>query len=636
MAKAILPDGSSREYPDGTTLLEIAASIGPRLAKAAIVGEVNGELRDLTFRLVGEAKVRFITEDAPEALHVMRHSCAHIMAEAVCKLFPNTRLAIGPPIDDGYYYDFEVDRPFVPDDLAAIDAEMRKSISANVPFQRSEAPREEARRRMAEANQPLKVELVNELPEGPISFYQHAQFVDLCSGPHIPSTGRAPAFKLTHVSGAYWKGDSKNKMLQRIYAAAFAKPKELEEHLKRVEEAKKRDHRVLGKELDLFSFHEEVGAGLVHWHPKGALVRNLIERVWYDEHLKHGYQLLYTPHIASEELYKISGHLQNYLANMYAPMDIDGRNFRAKPMNCPGHIMIYKTRLHSYRELPLRMAELGTVYRYEDPGVLGGLTRVRGFTQDDAHIFCRPEQVEDEVLNVFNFVIEMLQLFGMTEYEIFVATRPEKAMGSPEMWDKATASLKNALDRSKYKYQMDEGGGAFYGPKIDLKIKDCLGRPWQCSTIQFDFNLPERFDVYYIAEDSSKQRPYMVHRALLGSMERFFGVLIEHYGGAFPAWLAPVQARVIPIADRHNEASRKVAATLREAGVRVEVDDSSERTNYKIREATLQKIPYMLVVGDREAASGQVSVRERVQGDLGAVSVEKFVETLTQRVKERK
>ncbi|MEK7867665.1 MAG: threonine--tRNA ligase, partial [Planctomycetota bacterium] len=348
------------------------------------------------------------------------------------------------------------------------------------------------------------------------------------------------------------------------------------------------------------------------------------------------YQLLYTPHIASEELYKISGHLQNYLANMYAPMDIDGRNFRAKPMNCPGHIMIYKTRLHSYRELPLRMAELGTVYRYEDPGVLGGLTRVRGFTQDDAHIFCRPEQVEDEVLNVFNFVIEMLQLFGMTEYEIFVATRPEKAMGSPEMWDKATASLKNALDRSKYKYQMDEGGGAFYGPKIDLKIKDCLGRPWQCSTIQFDFNLPERFDVYYIAEDSSKQRPYMVHRALLGSMERFFGVLIEHYGGAFPAWLAPVQARVIPIADRHNEASRKVAATLREAGVRVEVDDSSERTNYKIREATLQKIPYMLVVGDREAASGQVSVRERVQGDLGAVSVEKFVETLTQRVKERK
>ena len=636
MAKAILPDGSFREYPDGTTLFDIAASIGSRLAKAAVVGEVNGALRDLSFRLVGEAKVRLITEDAPEALPIMRHSCAHILAEAVTKLFPNVKLAIGPPIDDGFYYDFEMERPFTPDDLASIEAEMRKSIAANVPFQRSEASKADAGARLEKAGQPYKVELANDLPDGSITFYQHGAFSDLCGGPHIPATGRAPAFKLTHVSGAYWRGDAKNKMLQRIYAVAFVKPKQLEEHLARVEEAKKRDHRVLGKELDLFSFHEEVGAGLVHWHPKGAMIRSIIEQVWRDEHLAHGYALTYTPHIASEKLYEISGHLQNYAQNMYAAMEIDERKYRVKPMNCPGHIMIYKTRLHSYREMPLRMAELGTVYRYEEPGVLGGLTRVRGFTQDDAHIFCRPEQVEDEVLNVFNFVVEFLCLFGMNDYEIYVATRPEKAIGSVEMWDKAVASLKRALERTKLAYQVDEGGGAFYGPKIDLRIKDCLGRPWQCSTIQFDFNLPERFDVYYIAEDSSKQRPYMVHRALLGSLERFFAVLIEHYGGAFPAWLGPVQARGIPIADRHNEACHKIAAQLRAAGARVEVDDSSERTNYKIREAAMQKVPYMLVVGDREAASGQVSVRERSGADLGAMPIEKFLEAFAAKVKDRK
>ena len=563
---------------------------------------------------------------AQPELEMMRHSAAHVMAEAVCKLFPEAKLGIGPAIEDGFYYDFDLPRPLTPDDLEQVSALMAESIKARQPFQRQEVSREEALTLFA--NQPYKIELIREMPEGEvISIYRHGDFLDLCRGPHLEHTGqlRWDALKLLNTAAAYWRGDEHRPMLQRIYGTIWPSKADLKAYLERLEEIERRDHRRLGKELDLFSTHEEAGAGLVYWHPKGSRIRQEVEDFWRKRHYEGGYDVLFTPHIGRAWLWETSGHLDFYRDGMYSPMDIDGQDYYIKPMNCPFHILIYNTQRRSYRDLPLRWAELGTVYRYEKSGVLHGLLRVRGFTQDDAHIICTPEQIEGEILRVLRFSLSLWHAFGFDEIHAYLATRPAKAVGDPARWEQATESLRQALIMEQIPYDIDEGGGAFYGPKIDLKIKDALGREWQMTTIQFDFNEPERFDMVFIGEDGREHRPYMVHRALLGSLERFFGVLIEHYGGAFPLWLAPVQARLIPIADRHVEYAQAVKARLLAAGLRAEVDDSSDRMNAKIRAAQLLKIPYMLVVGDREAENDQVAVRLRTNEDLGAMSVNAFV-----------
>lgn len=553
-------------------------------------------------------------------LETLRHSAAHVMAHAVKDLFPGTKVAIGPAIEEGFYYDFDVKEPFTPEDLEKISAEMEKVIKAAQPFMRKEVTREEALKLFAD--EPYKVELIQELPEGEtISIYEEGGFTDLCRGPHVASAGDIKAFKLLKTSGAYWRGDEKKQMLQRIYGTAFASRQELEDYLNVLEEAEKRDHRRLGRELDLFSLQEEAGPGLVFWHPKGALVRKLIEDSWRDEHYANAYELVVTPHIARQDLWRTSGHLDFFTENMYQPMEVDEVPYLIKPMNCPFHLLIYKSRVRSYRELPIRWAELGTVYRYERSGVLHGLMRVRGFTQDDAHIICSREQLDSETKRVLDFVLHMLRKFGFTDYEVYLSTRPEHSVGEDDVWEQATEALRASLDAAGLEYKIDEGGGAFYGPKIDVKIKDAIGRVWQCSTIQVDFNEPERFDLTYIGQDNERHRPIMIHRALLGSMERFMGVLIEHYAGAFPLWLAPVQAVVIPIADRHVDYATDVAGQMKAQGFRVEVDDRNEKTGYKIREATVHKVPYMLVVGDREAESQAVSVRSRAEGDKGALSV---------------
>jgi len=562
-----------------------------------------------------------------ELLYRQRHSAAHIMAEAVLEMFPEAKYAIGPPIENGFYYDFELPRPLTPEDLDVIDGKMRASIDADKAFVRSEAAKKEARRIFAD--QPYKLELIDGIDAPEVGICQHGEFIDLCGYPHVESTGQVGEFKLMSVAGAYWRGDEHNQMLQRIYGVMFPTQEELDEYLHNLEEAEKRDHRKLGRDLDLFSFHEEYGPGLVYWHPKGARVRSIIEDFWRKEHDAGGYDLVYTPHIGRSELWQTSGHLDFYAENMYSPMDIDGMDYYAKPMNCPFHIQIYKSQVRSYRELPLRLAELGTVYRYERSGVLHGLLRVRGFTQDDAHIFCRPDQVEDEIIRTLEFVLFILRTFGFQEFEVNVSTQPAKSVGSDDDWRTAEAALKRAVEACGLSYGIDEGGGAFYGPKIDVSIRDALGRAWQCSTIQFDFNLPERFDVSFIGEDGREHRPFMVHRALLGSIERFFGTLIEHYGGAFPVWLAPVQAKLIPIADRHNDYCNEVAARLRAAGLRTEVDQRSERMQAKIRDAQLQKVPYMLIAGDRDIEAGAVSVRTRDNEDLGAIPVDDFITRLT-------
>ncbi|MEK7681395.1 MAG: threonine--tRNA ligase [Chloroflexota bacterium] len=532
------------------------------------------------------------------------------MAEAVMSLFPEGKLAIGPPTDDGFYYDFDLPRALTPEDLQQIESRMRETIARNVPFERRVINREEARHVCQ--SQPFKLELLDSIPEGePISLYTHGSFTDLCEGPHVARTGDLKAFKLLSIAGAYWRGDEHRPMLQRIYGTAFESQDELKAHLHRLEEAAKRDHRKLGKELDLFSVHEETGAGLVLWHPKGARIRTIIEDFWRSEHYHAEYEMSFTPHMGKAQLWQTSGHLDFYAQNMYAPMDIEGQQYYIKPMNCPFHIMVYGSRLRSYRELPIRIAELGTVYRFERGGVLHGLLRVRGFTQDDAHIFCRPDQVEDEVVKVLDLTLSMLRTFGFTEYEVYLATRPDKFVGRPEDWEMATEALRRAVAKKGLEVQVDEGGGAFYGPKIDLKIKDALNRSWQCSTVQFDFNLPERFNLTYQGEDGKEHRPVMVHRALLGSIERFFGVLVEHFGGAFPVWLAPVQAVVIPIADRHNDYARQVASAMKAQDLRVQIDERKERMNGKIRDAQLQKVPYMLILGDEEVNGSTVSVRTR-------------------------
>ena len=574
-------------------------------------------------------------------LEKLRHSTSHVMAEAVLSMFPEAKLGIGPPIEDGFYYDFELPRSLTPEDLGEIESCMRESVEAHKPFVRRELSREEAEALFAD--QPYKLELIRDMEEGEvISTYSHDGFTDLCRGPHLDNTGQInpTAFKLLSIAGAYWRGDEQRPMLQRIYGTVWATQEELEAYLQKLEEIEKRDHRRLGRELDLFSIHEASGPGLIHWHPKASRIRTIIEDFWRQEHYKAGYEIVYSPHIGKASLWQTSGHLDFYQENMYSPMDIEGQEYFIKPMNCPFHIMIYKTKTRSYRDLPLRLAELGTVYRYERSGVLHGLMRVRGFTQDDAHIICTPDQIEDEILGVLDLTSHILGAFGFQDYEIALSVRDpehtEKYIGDDATWEKAEGSLVKALEQRNLPHKRMEGEAVFYGPKIDIHIKDALGRMWQCTTIQFDFNIPERFDMNYVGPDGQEHRPYMVHRTLLGSMERFFGVLIEHYAGAFPVWLSPVQAQLIPIADRHNDYAYQVRDQLREAGLRAEVDDSSERMRAKIRQAQLEKIPYMLVIGDREVAEGAVSLRLRTEEDLGPRPVADFVEMVQQAIAEKR
>lgn len=570
-----------------------------------------------------------------EEIEVLRHSSAHILAQAVKELYPNAKLAIGPAIEEGFYYDFDFDRPFTPEDLEAIEKRMAEIVKRNLPIVRKELSRDEAIGLFRERGEDYKLELIAGFPDETFSVYEQGDFIDLCRGPHVRYTGKAKAYKLLSIAGAYWRGDEKNKMLQRIYGTAFPTKDELKAHLDKLEEAKKRDHRKLGKELDLFSIQDEAGGGLVLWHPKGARVRKAIEDFWRDEHYKAGYELVFSPHIARLDIWKQSGHWDFYRENMYSPMDVEGIEYELKPMNCPFHMMIYNSSLKSYRDLPVRLAELGTVYRFERSGVLHGLMRVRGFTQDDAHIYCTREQLGEEIDRVIDFVLYILKTFGFTEFEAFLSTRPEKFVGEPAVWDEATAALRGGLERHNLAYKVDEGGGAFYGPKIDLKIKDCLGRSWQCSTIQVDFNLPEKFDVSYVAEDSKKHRPIMIHRALMGSLERFFGVLIEHYAGAFPTWLAPVQAMVMSITDKHVPYVNKVVDRLRQAGMRAEADKRNEKIGYKIREAQMKKVPYMLVIGDKEMEKEGVAVRKRSGEDLGFMDIDGFISIINEESKKQ-
>ena len=564
------------------------------------------------------------TED--KKLEIMRHSAAHVMAEAVQAMFPEAKFGIGPAIESGFYYDFDLPRSLTPDDLPVIEAKMGEIIAQNEPFVKQEVTKEEARQLFAA--QPYKLELIDEILDEKVTIYRQGSFVDLCRGPHVNSSGELGAFKLVSIAGAYWRGDEHRPMLQRIYGVVFDTKEALAEHLKKLDEAAKSDHRKLGRELDLFSLQEEAGPGLVHWHPKGAMIRRVIEDFWKDEHIKRGYDLVYTPHIAKLDLWKTSGHWEFYRDSLYSPMEIEGQEYILKPMNCLGHILIYKTRLHSYRELPLRYAELGTVYRYERSGVLHGLSRVRGFTQDDAHIFCRFDQLEDEVVGVLDLARFMIDTFGFTNYRLLLSTRPEKYVGTIQVWEEATETLSQALARLGLAYNIDPGEGVFYGPKIDIKFEDALGRGWQGPTIQVDFNLPQRFDVSYIGEDGKEHLVAMVHRTVLGSMERFFASLTEHYGGAFPVWLAPVQVMVIPVADRHLDYARKLEAELRNERVRVKVDARSERLNFKIRQAQLDKIPYMLVVGDKEVADETVAIRLRGGEQLPSQSPDSFKETI--------
>ncbi len=571
-----------------------------------------------------------------EALYRLRHSAAHVLATAVTELFPDVKVAGGPPIEGGFYYDFARATPFTPEDLERIEARMREVVAADQPFEAGEMTRDEARAHWEKLGEKYKLHFLSQIPEGArVGTYRNGPFLDLCRGPHLARTGELKAFKLTHVAGAYWLGSERNEMLQRIYGTAFATQAELDEHLKRVEEALKRDHRRVGRELDLFSIHEEVGPGLVLWHPRLGMVRHVLETFWKEEHYKAGYQFVYTPHIASEKLFQISGHLENYADIMYSPMQIDEQAYRAKPMNCPGHIMIYNSRKHSYRELPLRFAELGTVYRYERSGVLHGMERVRGFTQDDSHIFCTPDQLQSEVLGVLDLMDRLLRTFGY-DYKCFLATRPkDKYIGSDEEWDFATAALRAALEVRGLPYEVDEGGGAFYAPKIDVKLRDALGREWQCPTIQVDLNLPKRFGVYYTGPDGQDHEVIMLHRVLYGSLERFVGIFIEHTGGEFPVWVAPVQALVIPVNAKAYDYANATVLALKDANVRADVDVRDDKLGAKIRDAELLKIPYMLVVGPRDAEAGTVSVRRKGQGDLGAMPLAAFLERVAREIREK-
>ena len=630
MIKVTLKDGSIKEYEKGTTILEAAKAISEGLARVALAGEVDGEVKDLSYKLEKDCKLNILTFDTEGGKHAYRHTTSHVMAQAVKRLYPEAKLAIGPSIENGFYYDFDVEKPFSSEDLSKIEAEMAKIIKEDYPLERFTLPRDEAIAFMEEKNEPYKVELIRDLPEGEeISFYKQGDFVDLCAGPHLPSTGKIKAFKLLSVAGAYWRGNEKNKMLQRIYGTSFSKKSELDAYLFRLEEAKKRDHRKLGRELDLFDIYDE-GPGFPFFMPKGMVLRNVLEDFWREEHKKRKYQEIRTPIILNEDLWHRSGHWDHYKDNMYFTK-IDEGNYAIKPMNCPGGMLVYKRRLHSYRDLPQRMAELGLVHRHELSGALHGLMRVRCFTQDDAHIFMTPEQIRDEVLGVIDLIDQFYSVFGF-KYHVELSTRPEDSMGTDEQWEMATNALKDALEAKKMEYKINKGDGAFYGPKIDFHLEDSIGRTWQCGTIQLDFQMPERFDLVYIGADGERHRPVMIHRVVFGSIERFIAILTEHYAGAFPTWLAPVQVKVIAILDKHHEYAYKVQSALEERGIRTEIDIRNEKIGYKIREAQLEKIPYMLVIGDKEMENGAVAVRSRKDGDLGAMSLDEFIAKITKEI----
>ncbi|MGB2768279.1 MAG: threonine--tRNA ligase [Candidatus Zixiibacteriota bacterium] len=631
--QVILPDGSKKEYPAGTTAAQILREFDRSLAKNALAASVNGRMVDLSEKLQEDSEIRFFTFDSDEGKEVFWHSTSHVMAQAVRDLFPSVKLAIGPSIEEGFYYDFDTEKPFEPEDLARIEKRMKEIVKGDHAFTREELSKSKAEEIFRQKDENYKLEILSELDGDTAVLYRHDDFVDLCRGPHVPSTRVIKSFKLLSVAGAYWRGSEKNPMLQRIYGISFRKREELDQYLKRLEEMKRRDHRVLGKELELFSISDEVGPGLVLWHPKGAMIRKLIEDYWVEEHLKHDYQLIYTPHVARLHLWEKSGHTGFYQENMFSTMKVEGEEYQLKPMNCPFHILIYKSKLRSYRDLPLKLAELGACYRYERSGVLLGLSRVRGFTMDDAHIFCKPEHLEEEVIKLLDFSLSMLKTLGFEDYQIFLSTRPEKSIGEEETWEKAQEALRLALEKQHLEFEVDEGGGAFYGPKIDLKIKDVMGRPQQCTTIQFDFNIPERFDLTFVDSDGGSHRPIMIHRALLGSLERFFGVLIEHYAGAFPLWLSPVQIRVMPITDEQNSYSAEIEKRLKGEGFRVELDDRNEKINYKIREAEKEKIPYMFIVGRNEVQDKNVSVRRHKKGDLGRFDLDGIVQQMREEVR---
>ncbi len=620
-------NGKTIKVPSGTSVSEVFKGKDP---KGRIIGaKVDGRLVDLLYNLSSDAYIEPVTLNSDEGLDLVRHTAAHVMAEAVQSIYPEAKVTIGPVIEDGFYYDFDFPRGFTPEDLEKIEERMKEIVKVGSPMLRKTVSRQQAIDTFEGIGESYKVEIINELPEDEeITIYDQETWFDLCRGPHIPSTSYLKAFKLLSIAGAYWRGNESNQMLQRIYGTAFWDRKDLKNYLNKLEEAKKRDHRKLGKELDLFSIQEEVGPGLVLWHPKGAAIRNIIENFWKQQHLRFGYDLLYTPHMAKLDLWKTSGHVDFYREYMFSPMEVENSEYQIRPMNCPFHIMIYKTKIRSYRDLPLRWAEIGTVYRYERSGVLHGLLRVRGFSQDDAHIFCMPDQIEEEVQGVLDLTTYFLGKFGFSDFEVYLSTRPEKYVGEKEIWDKATTALKNALDTKGLSYEMDVGGGAFYGPKIDLKIKDVLGRAWQCSTVQVDFNLPGRFSMSYIGEDNTKHTPIMIHRAIFGSFERFFGILIEHYGGAFPMWLSPIQVRVANISEHQESYAETVYNKLKEYNIRVEKDFRNEKLGLKVREAQIEKIPYLLVIGQKEMETESVSPRKHGGQNLDPMTLNEFVEMI--------
>ncbi|WP_434297856.1 threonine--tRNA ligase [Clostridium sporogenes] len=633
MIKITLKDGKVMEFEEGIKISDIAMKISPALYKKALAAKIDGETVDLMTELHKDSSLEILTFEDEMGKWALRHTGSHMLAQAVKRLYPEVKLAIGPAIDTGFYYDFEADFTFTPEMLEKIEAEIKKIIKENHKLERFELPREEAIKLMKEKNEDYKVELIEDLPEGEvISFYKQGDFTDLCAGPHVPSTGKVKSVKLLSLAGAYWRGDENNKMLQRIYGTAFTKKSELDEYLNMLEEAKKRDHRKLGKELDLFSIHEE-GPGFPFFHPKGMIVRNILESFWREEHTKAGYQEIRTPLILNEALWHQSGHWDHYKENMYFT-NIDDGDYAIKPMNCPGGILVYKNSMHSYRDLPLRLSELGIVHRHELSGALHGLMRVRCFTQDDAHLYMTKEQIKEEVVGIIKLIDKFYKLFGF-EYFVELSTRPEDSMGSDEDWEIATNGLREALDSIGKEYRVNEGDGAFYGPKIDFHLKDCIGRTWQCGTIQLDFQMPERFDLSYIGADGEKHRPVMVHRTIYGSVERFIGILIEQYAGAFPTWLAPVQVKLMNITDAQYDYLKKVEETLKENNIRVEIDTRNEKIGYKIREAQLQKVPYMLILGDKEVEAGKVAVRSRKDGDLGAISLEEFIEKIKNEIKDK-
>ena len=621
MIHVSFPDGSSHSLPEGVTAREAITQVMGAPNPDVFAVKLDGVPRDLDASLPDGVSLETVTFGSAEGKEIYRHSSTHIMAQAVKDCFPTAQLTIGPAIEEGFFYDFAFERPFTQEDLERIEQRAHEIIQANLTVARLEMPKSQAIQFFKDRGEDYKIELLEGIKDEIISMYQQGDFIDLCRGPHVGSTGQVKAFKLLSSAGAYWRGDEHNPMLQRIYGTSFPTQEALDEHLVKLEEIKRRDHRKLGKELDLFSIQDETGPGLILWHPKGALIRLLIENFWREQHIANEYELIYSPHVARLDLWKTSGHVDYYRENMFAPMAVESSEYQLKPMNCPFHIMVYKSHLRSYRDLPIRYGELGTVYRYERSGVLHGLMRVRGFTQDDAHLFCREDQLESEVSQVLKFITFVLGTFGFTEFEMFLSTRPEKSVGSQEQWEQATHALESALKIGKFDYQIDPGEGVFYGPKIDVKIKDALGRSWQCSTVQVDFNNPERFGLTYIGEDGKPHQPIMIHRALMGSIERFFGILLEHFAGAFPTWLSPVQAQILPISDKQKDYGLSVVQQLKQTGCRAEPDLRNEKIGLKIREAEKSKVPYMLVVGDRESQAGTVSVRKRNGKSLGTMSV---------------